>query len=71
MYIIYFNGPRQSLKFETMNDAAEFLCSVDYGFISCIDISSKYPTDCTLSLCKLISKRLENKHREDKIKEDF
>ena len=71
MYIIYFNDPRKPLKFETMNEAAEFMCSVDYGFLSCIDTSSKYPTDCTLSLCKLISKRLENKQRENKIKEDF
>lgn len=54
--------------FSSLDAAAEFMCSVAYGFISCTDENGD---DLSVTLCKLITKKLRNKSRLKKIKEDF
>ena len=36
MYIVTFNI-RSAMKFESLDSATDFLCSVDYGFVACFD----------------------------------
>lgn len=59
---------RPSMTFNSLDAAAEFMCSVYYGFISCIDENGD---DHSVTLCKLISKKLANKRRIAQLKEDF
>lgn len=59
---------RPSMTFNSFEDAAEFMCSVPYGFISCTDENDD---DHSVDLCKLISKKLNNKKRIAQLKEDF
>ena len=54
--------------FSSLDAAAEFMCSVFYGFISCTDENGD---DHSVALCHLISKKLENKKRIAELKEDF
>ena len=57
-----------SKTFNTLDEAAEFMCSVFYGFIRCIDENGD---DLSVDLCKLISKKLSNKKRIAHLQEDF
>lgn len=67
MYKLTF--PAHDTKtFNSLDDAAEFMCSVIYGFISCIDENGD---DHSVTLCKLITKKLNNKKRIAQLKEDF
>lgn len=67
MYKLTFPS-RPSMTFNSLDDAAEFMCSVFYGFMSCID---KNGDDHSVTLCKLITKKLNNKKRIAELKEDF
>ena len=67
MYIVTFNI-RSPMKFDSLDSAADFLCSVDYGFVACFDDKNN---DISFLLCKLISKKLQNQHRENQLKKDF
>lgn len=53
--------------FSSLDAAAEFMCTVPYGFISCTDEND----DVSVQLCRLISKKLNNNSRLKKLKEDF
>lgn len=57
-----------AMTFNSLDEAAEFMCGVFYGFISCIDENGD---DLSVDLCKLISKKLRNKKRIAQLKEDF
>jgi len=67
MYKLTFPG-RPSMTFNSLDDAAEFMCSVFYGFMSCIDENGD---DVSVTLCRLITKKLNNKRRIAELKEDF
>ena len=67
MYKLTFQA-RPSMTFNSFDEAAEYMCTVHYGFISCIDENGD---DHSVDLCKLISKKLSNKTRLKKLKEDF
>lgn len=54
--------------FSSLDEAAEFMCTVPYGFISCTDENDD---DVSVQLCRLISKKLNNNSRLKKLKEDF
>ena len=56
------------MTFNSLDDAAEFMCGVFYGFISCIDENGH---DHSIKLCQLISKKLSIKKRIAQLKEDF
>lgn len=67
MYKLTFPS-NPAMTFNSLDDAAEFMCSVFYGFISCIDENGD---DHSVTLCKLIVKKLKNKKRIAQLKEDF
>ena len=67
MYKLTFPS-NPAMTFNSLDDAAEFMCSVFYGFISCIDENGD---DYSVTLCKLIVKKLKNKKRIAQLKEDF
>ena len=54
--------------FSSLDAAAEFMCTVSYGFISCTDENDD---DISVQLCRLISKKLNNKKRIAQLKMDF
>ena len=67
MYKLTFPA-HPAMTFNSLDDAAEFMCSVIYEFISCIDENGD---DHSVTLCKLITKKLNNKKRIAQLKEDF
>ena len=67
MYKLTFPS-RPAMTFKSLDDAAEFMCTVPYGFISCIDENDD---DVSVQLCRLISKKLNNNSRLKKLKENF
>lgn len=54
-----------SMTFNTLDEAANFMCSIFYGFISCIDENGD---DNSIKLCQLISKKLRNKKESPNLK---
>ena len=67
MYKLIF--PAHELQtFNSLDAAAEFMCTVPYGFICCIDSNGD---DHTVTLYKLIAKKLNNKKRIEQLKKDF
>ena len=67
MYKLTFPAHDQK-TFSSLDAAAEFMCTVLYGFISCTD--ENYD-DVSVQLCRLISKKLNNNSRLKKLKENF
>lgn len=67
MYKLTFPS-RPSMTFNSLDDAAEFMCGVIYGFKSCFDENGD---DHSVTLCRLIVKKLANKKRMAQLKEDF
>ena len=67
MYKLTF-PTRHSMTFNSLDDAAEFMCGVIYGFKCCYDENGD---DHSVTLCQLIVKKLENKKRMAQLKEDF
>ena len=59
MYKLTFPS-RPAMTFKSLDAAAEFMCGVFYGFISCIDENGD---DHSIKLCQLISKKLSNKKK--------
>lgn len=64
MYKLTFPS-RPTMTFKSLDDAAEFMCSVIYGFKSCIDENGD---DHSVILCQLIVKKLKNKKRIEQLK---
>ena len=67
MYKLTFPS-RPAMTFKSLDDAAKFMTTVSYGFISCTDPNGD---DCSIALCQLIVKKLKNNNRLNDLKEDF
>ena len=67
MYKLTFPA-HEPQTFSSLDAAAEFMCTVAYGFITCTDENDD---DYSVALCRLITKKLSNKKRIAQLKEDF